>query len=419
MSTTEQTFVIVGAGLAGASAAEALREQGFAGRVVITGDEDEHPYNRPPLSKDYLQGASERDKVFLHPDGWYADQNIELRVGTRVTSIDRVNHQVSTQNGETISYDTLLLATGSAPRRLEVPGAELAGVLYLRRLGDCEAMRTAFAGAHRVAILGGGWIGLETAVAARAAGCEVTVVERGELPLLRVLGRELAEIYAAVHRGHGVQLRVDATVAEITGVSGRANGVRLADGSLIEADAVVVGVGITPNTELAEASGLTIDDGVLVDEHLATNDPDIFAAGDVANAYYPMLGTHLRLEHWFAAEKQGPVAALNMLGGAASYDQVPYFFSDQYDMGMEYSGYVGAEGYDEVVFRGDVDQGRYVAFWLRDRRVLAGMNVNVWDQTDTITDLVRSHAHVDRSRLIDPCTPLAEVRADPTTGAPS
>ncbi len=419
MSTAEQTFVIVGAGLAGAKAAEALRKQGFTGQIVMVGDESEPPYNRPPLSKDYLQGKSEKDKIYVQPDGWYAEHDIDLRLGTRVTAVYRDAHRVSIAGGGEIGYDKLLLATGSAPRRLDIPGSDLDGVLYLRGVEDCEAMKTAFAAANRVVVIGAGWIGLETAAAARAAGCEVTVVERGELPLLRVLGRELAEIYAALHRSHGVELRLGATLATITGENGKATGVQLGDGTQIDADAVVVGIGITPNTALAEEADLTVDNGVFLDEHLATSDPDVFAAGDVANVYYPHLDTHLRLEHWSAALNQGPVAATNMLGGDAVYDHVPYFYSDQYDMGMEYSGYVGADGYEEVVFRGDVDKGEYVAFWLRDRRVLAGMNVNVWDVTDTIAALVRSGAQVDRSRLADPQTPLTEVQADELSRAQS
>lgn len=407
--TTTQTFVTIGAGLAATTAADALRTEGFDGRIVMLSNEHVHPYDRPPLSKDYLQGKSDRDTIFLHPDDWYEQQHIDLRLDVQVTTLDRSDRQVHLAGGERIGYDKLLLATGSAPRRVDVPGAEFDNVLYLRRLDDCEAMKTAFSAANRVVIIGAGWIGLETAAAARAAGCEVTVVELAELPLLNVLGREMAEIYAALHRAHGVELLLGATLATITGEDGRATGITLDNGTRIAADAVVVGVGITPNTALAEAAGLAVDDGVLVDEHLLTSDPDVFAAGDVANAYYPHLGAHLRLEHWSAALNQGPVAAANMLGNHTSYDQVPYFYSDQYEMGMEYSGHVGADGYDEVVFRGHVDAGEYIAFWLRDERVLAGMNVNVWDITDTIADLVRSGARVDRTRLANPDVDLADV----------
>ncbi|MGI8692054.1 MAG: NAD(P)/FAD-dependent oxidoreductase [Geodermatophilaceae bacterium] len=410
--TAEQTFVIVGAALGGAKAAEALRTEGFGGRVILMGEETERPYERPPLSKDYLQGKSEKEKIYVHPEGWYAEHDVDLRLGTRVTAIDRTAREVSVEGGERVRYDKLLLATGSSPRRLTAPGSDLDGVLYLRRIEDCEAIKAAFGTAKRVAIIGAGWIGLETAAAARAAGCEVTVIEMAELPLLAALGREVAEIYATVHREHGVQLRLGTMLAEITGQDNRATGVRLADGDAVEADAVVVGVGIIPNTELAEASGLNVDNGIVVDEHLATTDPDVFAVGDVANAYYPHLGTHLRLEHWAAALNQGPVAAANMVGRAASYDDVPYFFSDQYDMGMEYSGYVQAGRYDEVVFRGDVAKGEFIAFWMNDRRVLAGMNVNVWDCTDAIQALVRSGVQVDPVKLTDPEVPLADLQGD-------
>lgn len=406
--SAHETFVIVGAGLAGAKAAEALRAQGFGGKVVLIGDEDDRPYDRPPLSKGYLLGKSEREEIYVHPPGWYAENDIALRTGARIVEIDRAAHVVRNERGEELRYDKLLLATGSSPRHLRVPGADLDGVHYLRRVADSERLRTAFDSAQRVAIIGAGWIGLETAAAARAAGCHVTLIERSGLPLLQVLGAEVAATYADLHRTHGVDLRLDSEVIEIVGSGNGATGVRLADG-VVQADAVVVGVGITPNTELAEAAGLPIDNGIVVDENLATVDPEVFAAGDVANAYYPLLDTHLRLEHWSAALNQGPVAAANMLGKSMSYDRVPYFFSDQYDSGMEYTGYVGCDGYDSVVFRGDVASGEFIAFWMRDERVLAGMNVNVWDVTDAIEGLVRSGAQVDSAKLADPATPWQEL----------
>jgi 3-phenylpropionate/trans-cinnamate dioxygenase ferredoxin reductase subunit len=402
MATAEQTFVIVGAGLAGAQAAEALRTGGFGGRIVLLGDEVDRPYDRPPLSKAYLQGTTAREKIYLHPSGWYTDHAVELRVDTRVTAIDRAAHEVTTQGGERIGYDKLLLTTGSLPRRLQVPGADQDGVLYLRRVTDCEAMKAAFAAADRVAIVGAGWIGLETTAAARAAGCDVTVVGRSKLPLLTVLGVEVAETYAALHRDHGVELRLNSGVREILGADNQATGIRLTDGTVVEADVIVVGIGIVPNTELAEKACLPVDNGIVVDEHLATTDPDVFAAGDVANAYYPLLRTRLRLEHWSAALNQGPVAAANMRGEVTAYDQVPYFFSDQYERGMEYSGYVARGSYDSVVFRGDVAAGEFIAFWMQDGRVLAGMNVNTWGVTDAIEALVRSGERVDPAKLADP-----------------
>ena len=319
---------------------------------MLIGAEVDRPYDRPSLSKDCLQGKSARDKIFLHPPGWYAEHDVELRLYTRVTAIDRRTLEVVVDGGEWIGYGKLLLATGSSPRRLDVPGADLDGVPYPRTVGDSEALKAVFASAGRVAIIGAGWIGLETAAAARNAGCEVTVIERAELPLQHVLGHEVARIFAELHRDHGVDLRLDAGVSAITG-AGKATGVRLADGMVLEAEAVLVWVGITPNTELAEAAGLAVDNGVIVDAHLATTDPDVFAAGDVASCSYPHPNTHLRLEHWSAALNHGPIATSNMLGETEVYDRVPYFFCDQYDLGMEYSG----GGHDEVVFRGDVSDG--------------------------------------------------------------
>jgi 3-phenylpropionate/trans-cinnamate dioxygenase ferredoxin reductase subunit len=274
--SAQQTFVIVGAGLAGAKAAEALRTNGFDGAVVLIGEEADRPYDRPPLSKDYLQGKSEKDTIYLHPADWYAEHHIDLRLRTRATAVDRAAHRVATDDGQHIGYDKLLLATGSTPRRLPLPGADLTGVQYLRRVGDCEALTAALASAQRVVIIGAGWIGLETAAAARAAGCHVTVIERSQLPLLNVLGPEVAATYAALHRHHGVDLRPGRSVHEIIGDTGKVTGVRLADGSVLAADTVIVGVGITPNTELAEAAGLRVDNGIFVDEHLATADPDVF-----------------------------------------------------------------------------------------------------------------------------------------------
>jgi 3-phenylpropionate/trans-cinnamate dioxygenase ferredoxin reductase component len=407
-----RTFVIVGAGLAGATAAGALRAKGYTERIVLIGAEPEFPYDRLALSKDYLKDRSEKAKLYLHPRRWYADQDIELRSDTVVTAIDRVAHQVLLHGGERIGYDKLLLATGASPRRLNLPGAESDGVLYLRDIRDCEAMKAAFAKAGRVAIIGAGWIGMESAVAARLAGCEVTVLGNGALPLVSVLGPHVAQLYAALHRRHGVQFRLGVPVAEITAQSDRVTGVRLADGSLVGADAVVVAIGATPNTALAEAAGLDADaGGIVVDEHLATADPDVFAAGDVATCYYPHLGIHLRLGHWSAGRKQPLVAAAGMLGQIAVYDRVPYFFSDQYELGMEYLGYVPRGTAAEVVFRGDVATGRFLAFWLASERVLAGMNVNIWHLTGAIRALVSSGARVDRAKLTDPAVPLDKVFA--------
>jgi len=404
-----EPFVIVGASLAGATAAAALREEGFSGRIVLVGEEHERPYERPPLSKDYLQGRSEREKIFVHPSVWYAEHDIELQLGTRVTRLDAGAHELTMADGRPMRYDELLLCTGSSPRRLPVPGADLDGVLYLRTVGDSERIMETLASVSRLAVIGAGWIGLEVTAAARNAGVDVVLLEMMELPLLRVLGSEVAQLFAGLHRSHGVDLRFGVRVEEITGHEGQVTGVRLAGGRQVEADAVVVGVGITPNTELAVGAGLLVDNGVVVDEHLRSSDPDVSAAGDVANALHPLLGRHIRVEHWANALHQPKTAAKTMLGGDAIYDRVPYFFTDQYELGMEYSGYVEPRGYDEVVFRGDPNDGEYIAFWVQDGRVLAGMNVNVWDVTDAIQGLVRSRRPVDVPRLSDPDVPLTDV----------
>ncbi|MDH6114910.1 3-phenylpropionate/trans-cinnamate dioxygenase ferredoxin reductase subunit [Kitasatospora sp. MAP12-15] len=402
--------VIIGASLAGASAARTLREEGYDGPLVLIGDENELPYERPPLSKGYLMGAEPREKVYVHPREWYREQRIDLRLGVEATAIDPAEHHVTLSDGGRLDYAKLLLTTGSAPRRLPVPGDDLDGVHYLRRVGDSDRLRAAFRSAGRLVVIGAGWIGLETAAAARSAGVEVTVLERAELPLLRVLGREVAEIFAALHRENGVGFRFGARVESLVGgPDGAVTGVRLADGTVIEADAVVVGIGITPNTALAEAAGLTVANGVQTDQSLRSSSPDIYAAGDVANAYHPLLGRHLRVEHWANAVHQPRTAARAMLGQDVAYDRTPYFFTDQYTLGMEYTGYVEPDGYDQVVFRGDVAAREFIAFWVAGQRVLAGMNVNVWDVTDPIRDLVRSGRPLDLAALADPAVPLTAI----------
>ena len=407
--TTDRTHVIVGASLAGAKAAETLRAEGFDGPVVLIGEESDRPYERPPLSKDYLLGKAERETLYVHPQEWYAEHDVDLRLGVTVTAIDRAAHEVSLADGSKAGYAKLLLATGSSPRRLSLPGADLDGVLYLRSAGDSDRIRTAFQGASQVAVIGAGWIGLETAAAARAAGAEVTVLEMADLPLLRVLGRQVAQVFADLHKDNGVDLRCGVQTLEITGRDGKAAGVRLADGSHIEADVVIVGVGITPNSQLASAAGLEVDNGIWADAQLRSSDPDIFAAGDVANAFHPLLGKHVRVEHWANALNQPQTAAKAMLGQDVAYDMVPYFFTDQYDLGMEYAGYVEPDGYDEVVFRGDAGRREFIAFWLGGGRVLAGMNVNVWDVNEAIQALVRSGQQVDSGALSDPATPLESL----------
>jgi 3-phenylpropionate/trans-cinnamate dioxygenase ferredoxin reductase component len=403
-------FVIVGAGLAGAKAAEALRDQGFDGQVTLLGEEPYRPYERPPLSKDYLTGQTGREGVFVHEEDWYTRHQVDLRLGLAVTTIDRAGHQVRLADGTVVGYDRLLLATGSSPRRLS--GAE--GVHYLRTLADSDRLRDILATGSRLTVIGAGWIGLEVAAAARQAGLEVTVLETLSLPLLPVLGPEIARVFADLHVAHGVDLRLGAGVEEITG--GPAPSVRLADGTRVEADAILAGIGAAPNTRLAEQAGLAVGNGVVTSATLATSDPDIFAAGDVASAFHPLLGHHLRVEHWASALNQPATAAAAMLGRDAPYEELPYFYTDQYDLGMEYIGHVGPGGYDRVVVRGDPAIPEFIAFWLKDGRVRAGMNVNVWDVTGPIKAMIRSGRPVDPAALADPDASLAALAAEPSPG---
>jgi 3-phenylpropionate/trans-cinnamate dioxygenase ferredoxin reductase subunit len=416
----ERTFVIVGASLAGAKAAETLRAEGFAGRVVLIGEEGERPYERPPLSKDHLQGKEgARDKAFVHEPGWYAEHDVDLRLATRVTHLDPAAHTVTLDGVDELRYDKLLLATGSRVRTLSIPGSDLTGVRYLRTIDEADALLAHLRQAANVVVIGAGWIGLESAAAARKHGAHVTVVELADLPLQRVLGDEVATLFADLHRANGVEFRFGASAAEFRGTAGALSSVVLADGTELPTDLAVVGVGIQPNTELAVDGGLAVDNGILVDAGLRTSDPDVYAAGDVVNLDHPLLGRRVRVEHWANALNGGKAAGRALLGEDVVYDRVPYFFSDQYDLGMEYSGYTDPGGYDRVVFRGDpaIVDGKApecIAFWVKDGRVLAGMNINVWDVTDDIQALVHagwSGTAVDLGGLADPAVPLGKLLA--------
>jgi 3-phenylpropionate/trans-cinnamate dioxygenase ferredoxin reductase subunit len=404
-----QTFVIVGASLAGAKAAETLRSEGFDGRIVLLGAESERPYERPPLSKDYLRGESERDAAYVHEAGYYEEHDIELRLGTRVASFDASKNEISIESAETLSYDALLLATGAEPRRLPIPGADLDGVHLLRTMGDSDALRGVIDGGGRLVVVGAGWIGCEVAASARQQGMDVTLVEPMSVPLERVLGPELGAIYRDVHADQGVDLRLGSGVEAFEG-SGRVERVRTSDGQTIDCSAVLVGVGVKPRIELAERAGLDVGDGVHVDERLRTSAPNVFAAGDIASHQHPFYGERVRVEHWGTALEQGPAAARAMLGNDAPYERLPYFFSDQYDVGMEYAGF--APRFDRVVFRGDTAAREFIAFWLDGDRVVAGMNVNVWDVNDAIQALIRSRASVDDGRLSDPDVPLESLAGE-------
>ena len=411
--TPVETFVIAGASLTGAKAAEKLRAEGFGGRIVLIGDEPRRPYERPPLTKGFLTGKDPIDKAYVHDEDWYSSHDVELRLSTTVGRLDRARREVRLGDGECIGYSKLLLATGARPRRLNIPGADHDHVHYVRDAEDSERLRAALtSGDRRVVVVGAGWIGLEAAAAARGYGNEVHVVEPEPTALHRALGRELGDVYASVHRRNGVEFTFGDGVAEIT-----ESAVVTSGGTSLPADVVIVGIGAVPNTALAEDAGLEVDNGVVVDQSLATSDPHIFAAGDVANAYHPLLGRRIRVEHWANALNGGPAAALSMLGRDVVYDRVPYFYTDQFELGMEASG-DWAGDYDEVVYRGkdpaayvsgDSDDLEFVAFWLSAGRVVGGMNVNVWDVTGDIQALIRSGKPVDKDRLADPEVPLSSL----------
>ncbi|TMS50163.1 NAD(P)/FAD-dependent oxidoreductase [Mycobacterium sp. DBP42] len=408
--TTSSTFAIVGGGLAGAKAAEALRDNDFDGHVVLFAAEDRLPYERPPLSKEYLAGKKTLDDFTVDPAAWYRDHNIEVRLGTEVSALDPAEHTLALPDGTTVGYDKLLLATGSSSRRPPIPGSDASGVHYLRTIDDAETLSAALRPGATLAVVGAGWIGLEVAAGARGRDVNVTVVETARLPLLAALGAEVGEVFAQLHRDHGVDLRLGQSVQEVTTDNGTATGLRLGDGSTVPADAVLVAVGAAPNIGLAQRAGLAVGDGgVLVDASLRSSDPDIYAVGDIAAAQHPFFGMRIRTEHWANALKQPAVAVAGMLGrgpeSAREYTELPYFFTDQYDLGMEYAGH--APEYQRVVFRGDVAGREFVAFWLDGgNRVLAGMNVNVWDVLDDVKALIRSAAPVDPERIADPAQPL-------------
>ncbi|MDX6335301.1 MAG: 3-phenylpropionate/trans-cinnamate dioxygenase ferredoxin reductase component [Streptosporangiaceae bacterium] len=410
-------YVIIGASLAGAKAAETLREDGSGGTIVLLGTETERPYERPPLSKGYLLGKADKASLYVHEEHWYAGHQVDLRLGVTAVGIDRRARRVELDTGEAVGYDRLLITTGAHPRVPQLPGGDLDGVHYLRTTAASEALAPSPGEETRVVIAGGGWIGLEVAAAARDKGCAVTVLEPEPTPLHRQVGPELGQRFADLHRAHGVGFRFGDSARELRGQEGRVTTVVTSEGAELPADVVVVAIGAAPNVALAEAAGLEVaapetGGGVLVDAALRTSDPDIFAAGDVASVDHPLLGRRVRVEHWANALHGGPAAARSMLGQPVSYDRVPYFFSDQYDLGMETSGLPEPGHYDQVVYRGDPATLEFIAFWLSGGAVVAGMNVNVWDVTGDIQALIRAGyagTPVDTARLADPGVPLAEV----------
>jgi len=424
MTTTPTSVAIVGAGLAGAKTAEHLRVRGFDGGITLLGLEEHRPYERPPLSKAHLiDGDVPDDDLFVHQPSWYGEHDVDLCLGHRVEEVDLNARTLSTTSPagpRTIAFDALVLATGSSPRRLDVPGADLSGIHHLRTLDDSRRLHAALTGHPRVVLVGGGWIGLEVAAAAATLGASVTVLEAGGMPLGSVLGDRLASVLVTAHRSHGVQVRTHVDVAAfVGGTDGHVAAVRLEDGTTIPADVVVVGVGASPNVELARSMGLALDNGVLTDEFLRTSHPGVIAVGDIAHAWNPVLDRRVRVEHWANALNQPGTAAATIMGELTAYERVPYFYSDQYDIGLEYTGHVARDDATDLVVRGDERSGAFMTFWLREGRVVAGMCVNVWDQMEDIQALIRSRGQVRPARLGDPDIPLGDVMNESREARPA
>jgi 3-phenylpropionate/trans-cinnamate dioxygenase ferredoxin reductase subunit len=405
-------IVLVGGGLAAAKTAQALRRRGYDGALTLLTAEPHRPYERPPLSKGYLSGDTPAEEVFVHEAGWYAEHDVDLRTSTAVVALDRERREVRVASGERFEYDAVLLATGASPRRPPIPGAYADGVLALRTIDDSDALQARFARGEPVVVVGGGWIGLEASAAARRAGCEVTVVESASQPLQRVLGTRVASAFTALHRDHGVRFVLGASVEALpVDGSGAVAGVRLADGTVLPGATVLVAVGVTPADGLAREAGLQIANGIAVGSDLRSSDPAVIAAGDVAAAEHPVLGRRLRVEHWSNAVRQAPVAAAALLGEPASYERMPYVFSDQYDVSLEYVGAAEHPEQAEVVVRGSLEDRRFVAFWLEKGLVQAAMTVGLAGLVPALEDLVRSGRPVDTARLADPAAPLDAVNA--------
>ena len=406
----DQTIVIVGAGHAGGRAAEAMRQAGFAGRVVLVGEENYPPYERPPLSKDMLLGDYPTERAFLNPADFYAAQNIELMLGTRAEGIDAKTHRLtlSGRHGGDLAYDRLLLVTGGHVRRLPTPGAELAGVHYIRTIDDSLAIKPLLKSGARIVVIGGGFIGLEAAASARKNGCEVTVLEMMPTLLTRVCDATVGDWFAQLHRGHGVTVLTGAVVDRLEG-NGRVERVVLGDGSALPADAVIVGIGIIPSVQLAEQAGLATGNGIVVDEFGQTGDPDIFAAGDVANHPNPILGTRLRLESWANAQNGGIAVAKNMVGPMTPYSEVPWFWSDQFDVNLQVAG--APVKWDKLVTRGDPTSGKFMVFYLHEGRVVAANTFNLGRDMRFARRLIETGKVVPESDLADEKSNLRAIAA--------
>ncbi|MCH9036659.1 MAG: FAD-dependent oxidoreductase [Chloroflexi bacterium] len=402
----KESYVIVGANLAGGSAAETLRREGFDGLIHLIGREPDRPYDRPPLSKEYLRGEKEREKLFFKPPEFYDEQEIGLRLGTGVTRLDPAGQTVELDTGETLRYDKLLLATGGRIRKLNVPGTDLEEVYYLRTIGNSQRLAESINRSRKAVVVGAGFIGSEVAASLRMKGLDVTLLEIEPVPLRHVLGDELGEIYAGIHRGHGVDLRLSEGIAEIQGHR-RAERVITSSGASIDCDLVVIGVGVAPQTRLVDGTGIEVDNGILVDEYCRTSLPNIFAAGDVASWWHPGLGQRLRVEHWDNALNQGAAAARSMLGRQEPYAPLLYFWSDQYDLNIQYLGH--AVKWDHIVYRGDPQEQKFTAFFMDDGLVLAALVVNRFKDLRPTRTLIGQKVRVDEKQLADESTDLKQL----------
>ncbi len=403
-------ILIAGGGLAGATAAKTLRSEGFEGRITVVCAENEQPYLRPPLSKEFLLGKAGEDTVPVLPAGWYGENDVELLLGDPVAAADPAAHTIQLGSGTELQFSKLLIATGAQPRRIPLPGSDLAGVMTFRTFNDSRRLKEELSGGGRnVVMIGSGWIGMELAAAASSYGNTVTLLGLEDVPLSMAIGPELGGFFRKLHERHGVQFRLPASAAEISGTGGKASAVVTNSAEVLPADLVVVAVGVVPDTALAEAAGLDIRNGIVVDSSLRTSSPDVFAAGDVANALHPFTGDHHRSEHWSNALNGGKVAAKAMLGQDAKLDVVPYFYTDQYDVSMEYWGYPTLAAGSVPAIRGTLEENSFMAFWLRDGAVVAGMSVNQQRVQKPVKALISGRVQVDADGLIDPSVPLDQL----------
>jgi 3-phenylpropionate/trans-cinnamate dioxygenase ferredoxin reductase subunit len=396
--TDRQTCVIVGANLAGGRAAFALRTEGFTGRVVLIGAEPDPPYERPPLSKEFLRGDVTKERLYIAKPETYDEQRIELRLGVRATSVHTQQRTVELETGERVAYDKLLLATGARPRRLTVPGSDLAGIYELRTVDDASRVAAELAPGRRLCVIGAGFIGAEIAASAKQKGLDVTVIEALPVPLLRALGEEMGGIYADIHRDHGVRLHTNEAIDNFQGDT-RVERVITSTARGIECDFAVVGIGVEPATELADAAGLEVENGIVVNEFCETSAPDVYACGDVANFFHPLLGHRLRIEHWSNAQNQAVAAAKSMLGVREAYTDIPWFWSDQYDLNLQYVGH--ATRWDEVALRGDVTGRKFTAFYMEDGKLRAALAVNRHRDIRHARELIRHGVTIESAKLKD------------------